>query len=40
LQVAFDAIQGKLGEIPEDEALIKRMATLRFKCDETLDPLP
>jgi cell division protein ZapA (FtsZ GTPase activity inhibitor) len=40
LQIAFDAIQGRLGDIPEDEATIKRLATLRFRCDQTLDPLP
>ena len=39
LQIAFDALEGKLGEIPEDEETIKRLATLRLKCDQTLDPL-
>lgn len=39
LQIAFDSVTGRLGEVPVDEATISRVAALRMKCDEALDPV-
>ena len=38
LQIAFDSITGRLGQVPVDEATVSRVAALRMKCDEALDP--
>lgn len=38
LQIAFDSLTGRLGEVPVDEATVSRVAALRMKCDEALDP--
>ena len=38
LQIAFDSVTGRLGEVPVDAATISRVAALRMKCDEALDP--
>ena len=38
LQIAFDSLSGRLGEVPVDEATISRVAAMRIKCDEALDP--
>ena len=37
LQIAFDSITGRLGQVPVD-ATVSRVAALRMKCDEALDP--
>ena len=39
LQIAFDSMNGTIGEVPADQATINRLATLRMKCDEALDPV-
>ncbi len=39
LQIAFDSMNGTIGEVPADQATITRLATLRMKCDEALDPV-
>ncbi|MDO4937917.1 MAG: cell division protein ZapA [Sutterellaceae bacterium] len=39
LQIAFDSVTGRLGEVPVDEVTISRVAALRMKCDEALDPV-
>lgn len=38
LQIAFDSVTGRLGQVPIDEVTISRVAALRMKCDEALDP--
>ncbi len=38
LQIAFDSICGRLGQVPVDEATVSRVAALRMKCDEALEP--
>lgn len=38
LQIAFDSLRGKIGSVPVDPATITRLATIRMKIDETLDP--
>lgn len=38
LQIAFDSLSGRLGEVPVDEVTISRVAAMRIKCDEALDP--
>lgn len=38
LQIAFDSVTGRLGNVPVDEVTISRVAALRMKCDEALEP--
>ena len=38
LQIAFDSLAGRLGQLPVDEATVSRVAALRMKCDEALEP--
>ena len=38
LQIAFDSLRGNIGNIPADPATLTRVATLRMKIDEALDP--
>ena len=39
LQIAFDSLTGRIGEIPVDVTTISRVAAMRMKCDEALDPV-
>lgn len=39
LQIAFDSLAGRLGQVPVDENTIERVATLRMRCDEALEPI-
>lgn len=38
LQIAFDSITGRLGQVPVDATTISRVAALRMQCDEALTP--
>jgi len=38
LQVAYDSLRGNIGNIPADPATVTRLATLRMKVDELLEP--
>ncbi len=38
LQIAFDSLRGKIGDVPVDPATLTRVATLRMKIDDALDP--